>query len=511
MAFLFKHMKKTALSATRRLDYGQWYQDVISAAELAEHSMTRGCMILKPWGYALWERCQKVLDFKLKDTDHQNVYFPLLIPLSCFQKEASHIEGFAKECAVVTHHRLKANAAGQLVPDGLLEEPYVIRPTSEMIIGEAFSRWIESYRDLPILINQWANVMRWEMRTRLFLRTAEILWQEGHTAHATKTEAMDETLKILYLYEDFMKEILAIPVITGSKPVVERFPGAMETYTLEAMTQNGKALQAGTSHFMGQNFARACDITFLNKAGSQEHAWTTSWGVTTRLIGALIMSHADDNGLVLPANLAPYHVVILPMIKGQETDQSLLEYCERLKTELQSLQYEGEAIRVHIDRRDKRGGEKNWSWIKKGVPIRLEIGAREVDGDQVCMSIRQKDADPTVKTTILRETFVSSVQTILQTQHQTLWDTALAERTQQTQFVDSEAMLKAICLKFKADEEEQSPGFLECYLADSPEIGDRLKLYGLTPRCMPLKRAETGTCILTGQLNAPLMLVAKAY
>ena len=503
-------MQKTALSATRRLDYGQWYQDVISAAELAEHSMTRGCMILKPWGYALWERCQKVLDQKLKDTGHQNVYFPLLIPLSCFQKEADHIAGFAKECAVVTHHRLKSNELGQLVPDGLLEEPYIIRPTSEMIIGDAFSRWVESYRDLPVLINQWANVMRWEMRTRLFIRTTEILWQEGHTAHATAAEAVDETLKILYLYQDFLKDTLAIPVITGSKPTVERFPGAVDTYTIEAMTQNGKALQAGTSHFMGQNFAHACNITFLNKVGTQEHAWTTSWGVTTRLIGALIMAHADDNGLVVPANLAPYHIVILPMIKGQDSDQPILDFCEKLKTQLQATQYAGEPIRVYVDLRDKRGGDKNWSWIKKGVPIRLEIGAREVQNDQVCTSIRQKDRAPGEKTTIMRAELLNSISNLLITQQKTLWDLAIAERTQQTRFIDSAAMLEKVCREFK-EEEEKSPGFLECYLADCAEIGDLLKTYGLTPRCIPLGRNEKGTCILTGQEHSPLMIVAKAY
>ncbi len=505
------NMQKTALDSTRQSDYGQWYQDVIQAADLAEHSMSRGSMILKPWGYALWERCQQILDKKFKATGHQNAYFPLLIPLSCFQKEADHIAGFAKECAVVTHHRLKSNADGKLVPDGELEEPYIIRPTSEMIIGEAFSRWVESYRDLPVLINQWANVMRWEMRTRLFIRTTEILWQEGHTAHATAEEARSETLMILDVYRDFLKEVMALPVLQGEKPAVERFPGAVETYTIEAMTQNGKALQAGTSHFMGQNFAHACNIQFLNKTGQQEHAWTTSWGVTTRLIGALIMAHSDDNGLVLPANLAPYHIVILPMVKGQESDSAGLEYCANLKNSLEQVLYAGEPIRVHIDSRDRRGGEKSWSWIKKGVPVRMEIGARDLQNDQVCWSVRMKDASPTEKTMQSRQEFLSSIADVLRNQHQALWDNAITERQAQTQFVQSKAQLEAICQKFREDD-EKSPGFLECFLADCAEIGDLLKAYQLTPRCIPLGRQEErGTCLLTGKPDSPLMIVAKAY
>jgi prolyl-tRNA synthetase len=361
----------TAISPTREEDYPEWYQQVIKAADLAEASPVRGCMVIKPWGYAVWENMQRVLDTMFKDTGHQNAYFPLFIPISFLEKEAEHVEGFAKECAVVTHHRLEHGADGRLVPAGPLDEPYIVRPTSETIVGAMYAKWIQSYRDLPILINQWANVVRWEMRTRMFLRTTEFLWQEGHTAHATEQEAQEETRLMLRVYAEFAEQYMAMPVIQGEKSAGERFPGAVSTLSIEAMMQDRKALQAGTSHFLGQNFARVQDIKFQNQSGQEVYAWTTSWGVSTRLIGALLMTHSDDNGLVLPPRLAPQQVVILPIYRDDQQRANVLEYCQSLRQELQAVDYCGGKVRVAIDDRDVRGGEKNWYHIKRGVPLRV--------------------------------------------------------------------------------------------------------------------------------------------
>src|SRR6478609_5753022 len=329
-------MAKTAITPTRADDYPEWFQQVIKAADLAENSDVRGCMVIKPWGWAIWENIQQGLDGMFKATGHENAYFPLFIPLSFLQKEADHVEGFAKECAVVTHHRLVPNAEGKLIPDpnSQLDEPLIVRPTSETIIGSMYAKWVQSYRDLPILINQWANVVRWEMRTRLFLRTAEFLWQEGHTAHATESEAVKETRKMLDVYADFAENWMAVPVIKGEKTAGERFPGADRTYSIEAMMQDRKALQAGTSHFLGQNFARASNIQFLGADGAQQFAWTTSWGVTTRLIGAILMTHSDDDGFVLPPRLAPQHVVIVPIFRSDDEKARVLEYCRKVAAEL---------------------------------------------------------------------------------------------------------------------------------------------------------------------------------
>ncbi len=365
---------KNAISPSRNEDFAAWYQQVIKNADLAEHSCVKGCMIIKPWGYAIWENIQKILDKEIKKTGHQNVYFPLFIPLSFFEKEAKHVEGFAKECAVVTHCRLK-NENGSLVPDSKLEEPLIVRPTSEMLIGDSFSKWIQSYRDLPVLINQWANVVRWEMRTRLFLRSTEFLWQEGHTAHATKQEALDETVKMLNVYKDFVTDHLAIYPLCGEKTQQEKFPGADITFALEAMMQDKKALQLGTSHFLGQNFAISNNIKFKDKDEQDRFAWTTSWGITTRLIGAIIMTHSDDNGLVLPPNISPYQVVILPIIHNEDDKKDVLTYCRDIKDKLN--------VEVFIDDKDIRGGQKKWQWIKKGVPILLEIGKRDIEKDMV--------------------------------------------------------------------------------------------------------------------------------
>ena len=398
---------KTAISPTRAEDYPQWYQQVVRAADLAENSDVRGCMVIKPWGYAIWELMQADLDRRFKETGHKNAYFPLFIPKSYLEKEAEHVEGFAKECAVVTHHRLEDDGEGGLKPAGELDEPLVVRPTSETIIGASFAKWVESYRDLPLLINQWANVVRWELRTRLFLRTAEFLWQEGHTAHATEAEAIEETEKMHGVYADFAESVMAMPVIKGAKPEHERFPGALETLSIESMMQDKKALQAGTSHFLGQNFAKAQDISFLGEDNQQHHAWTTSWGVSTRLVGGLIMTHSDDDGLVLPPKLAPAHVVIMPITFKADDPDAVLAYCKQLESDLKATMYDGQPVRVELDARDLRGGEKTWGWVKKGVPIRLEIGQRDMADDSVFMA--RRDQSPKDKAGVKRADFLASV------------------------------------------------------------------------------------------------------
>jgi len=382
----------TAIQPTRAQDFPEWYQQVIAAADLAENSEVRGCMVIKPWGYGLWERIQQPLDRMFKETGHENAYFPLFIPLSYLEKEAAHVEGFAKECAVVTHHRLEAGPDGKLVPAGKLTEPLIIRPTSETIIGAAYARWVQSYRDLPILINQWANVVRWEMRPRLFLRTAEFLWQEGHTAHETSAEAIEETEKMLKVYESFAKDYLAIPVLTGEKSESERFPGAVRTLCIESMVQDRKSVQAGTSHYLGQNFSKASGISFANRNNEPEFAYTTSWGVSTRLIGTLLMAHSDDNGLVLPPKVAPAQIVILPVTPKDDSKAQVLEACEKLARELRMQSLDGELLRIKIDTRDKAGGAKSWDWIKKGVPLRVEIGPRDLAAGTVFVGRRDQDA-----------------------------------------------------------------------------------------------------------------------
>ncbi|MDP7017568.1 MAG: proline--tRNA ligase, partial [Pirellulaceae bacterium] len=402
--------KKNAIQPSRADDYPEWYQQVIKSADLAENSDVRGCMVIKPWGYAIWENMQRVLDGMFKDTGHENAYFPLFIPMSFLEKEAEHVEGFAKECAVVTHHRLEPGPEGGLVPAGKLEEPLIVRPTSETIIGSTFARWVQSYRDLPILLNQWANVVRWEMRTRMFLRTAEFLWQEGHTVHATEAEAVAETDQMLGVYAKFAEEYMAMPVICGEKPACERFPGAVNTLSIEAMMQDRKALQAGTSHFLGQNFARAQEIKFSDQNGEEVYAWTTSWGVSTRLVGALIMTHGDDDGLVLPPRLAPKHVVLLPIYRKDEERPQVLEYCDSLRRELEQQTYDGAPVRVIVDDRDLRGGEKAWQHVKKGVPLKAEIGPRDIANDGVFLSRR----DTMEKSATPRAEFVANVGSLLE-------------------------------------------------------------------------------------------------
>lgn len=500
-------MVKTAINPTRQENYPEWYQQVIKAADMAENSPVRGCMVIKPWGYAIWENIQKELDQRLKATGHSNAYFPLLIPLSQLEKEAQHIEGFAKECAVVTHHRLINDGHGKLKPDGLLEEPLIIRPTSETMIGSVFSKWVHSYRDLPLLINQWANVMRWEMRTRLFLRSSEFLWQEGHTAHATEEEAREETLKILDLYENFVKDVLAIPVIKGEKTESERFPGAVSTYCIEAMMQDGKALQAGTSHFLGQNFSKAYDIQFLNRKGETCHAWTTSWGVSTRLIGGLIMSHSDDNGLVLPPKVAPYHVIIIPMCKSEDEQQDISVFCHNLATAINKKYIFGEAIRVHIDSRDIRGGEKKWQWVKKGVPIILEIGKNEIAEGRVSILKRNCLSEKKVETEITA--LLDNLSTILEDIQNDMFQTAQARLDNNLISVDD---IKDFTDLLKPDSDSTDNKFIYCFSSDNNQVEDIIKPFKITARCVPFGQENSeGKCIFTGEKVSRKIIFAKAY
>ncbi|MEM8945483.1 MAG: proline--tRNA ligase [Planctomycetota bacterium] len=496
---------KNAISPTRAENYPDWYQQVVKAADLAENSDVRGCMVIKPWGYAIWENIQRQLDDMFKATGHENAYFPLFIPMSFLEKEAEHVEGFAKECAVVTHHRLEPDGEGGLqpAPSAKLEEPLIVRPTSETIIGATFARWAQSYRDLPILINQWANVVRWELRTRMFLRTAEFLWQEGHTVHATSNEAIDETRKILEVYADFAEQYMAMPVIKGKKTDGERFPGAEATYSIEAMMQDRKALQAGTSHFLGQNFAKAQEIKFQNQEGQEVYAWTTSWGVSTRLVGGLIMTHSDDDGLVLPPKLAPAHAVILPMYKSDDERATVLAYCEKLKTDLQAQRFDDAPVRVRIDDRDIRGGEKKWQWVKRGVPLSITVGPRDIENGGVFVLRRDVGGkgDPAS-----RDKFVANVGATLGEIQQTLFDRAAEARDAASVEIDTLDEFE----KFFAD---GSPGGLAyCHFVDGPEMESKVKAMKVTPRCVPIDAPEEpGKCIFTGRDSTRRGVFARAY
>jgi len=501
----------TALSQKRSDNYPEWYQEVIKVADLAEHSPVRGCMVIKPWGYALWENMQRYLDVQFKETGVQNAYFPLFIPLSFLQKEAEHVEGFAKECAVVTHHRLEKGKDGQLVPAGELDEPLIVRPTSEMIIGKMFSKWIVSYRDLPLLINQWANVVRWEMRTRLFLRTTEFLWQEGHTAHSTADEAMEKTREMLKVYAHFSEEVLAIPCIRGEKTPSERFPGAVSTYTIEGMMQDRKALQLGTSHFLGQNFAKGSNITFRDVDGETRHAWTTSWGMTTRMIGALIMAHSDDDGLVLPPRIAPHHVVLIPVIHKEETRGEVLEYTHKLARELRHLMYHGEAVRVHVDERDLRGGEKTWSWVKKGVPLRIEVGPRDIAADKLPLFRRDRPHKENVQ--FSRGELVARVTEILDEVQQKLQKDATEYRNSHIKRIDSKEEFYAYFTPKNSQSPEIHGGFAFSHWSGEEEVEKQVKEdLGVTIRCIPFDSPpEEGACVISGKKSRQRVIYAKAY
>ncbi len=503
--------KRTAITPTRNDDYPEWYQQIIKAADLAQSSPVRGCMVIKPWGYSLWENIQRVLDQKFKETGHQNAYFPLFIPLSYIQKEAKHVEGFAKECAVVTHHRLVGDGEGNLKPDGELEEPLVVRPTSETIIGEMYAKWVQSYRDLPVLINQWANVVRWEMRPRLFLRTSEFLWQEGHTAHATKEEAIEETKLILDLYADFAKNYMAMPVHKGEKTEAERFPGADITYSIEAMMQDRKALQAGTSHFLGQNFAKAAQIKYLSAEGKEEFAWTTSWGVSTRLVGGLIMTHGDDDGLILPPRLAPSHLAILPIVHKEETRAEVMEYCEKLRDALQNVTFDGKPIKIEFDTREMQGGDKVWSWIKKGIPLWAEVGPRDVKSNSVFVG--RRDLGKSGCKGISFDEFVKTVPQLLEDIQSSLYNRALAYREEHTQPINSKSDFYDYFSPKNKEKPEIHGGFALCHWCQDSELEKQISdELNVTIRNMPLEfQGEEGTCIFTGKPSKQKVIFSKAY
>ncbi len=485
---------------TRDEDYSKWYNELVLRADLAENSAVRGMMVIKPYGYAIWEKMQAELDRMFKETGHENAYFPLLIPKSFFSKEASHVEGFAKECAVVTHYRLKnaEDGSGIAVDESAkLEEELIVRPTSETIIWDTYKRWVQSYRDLPLLINQWANVVRWEMRTRLFLRTTEFLWQEGHTAHATKEEALEEAEKMHEVYTHFAEDFMAIPIIKGRKSENERFAGALETFTIEALMQDGKALQAGTSHFLGQNFAKAFDVKFATKEGSLEHVWATSWGVTTRLIGALIMTHSDDSGLVLPPNLAPHQVVIVPIYKTEEQLEAISEKAEAIMKDLRS-----KGIRVKYDNRTThKPGWKFAEYELKGVPVRLAIGPRDLENGTIEVARR----DTFEKTSVDQTAIVETLSNLLTDIQESLFSKALKFRDDHITEVNSFEKFKEVL--------DNKGGFVSAHWDGTVETEKKIKdLTKATLRCIPNDvKEEQGVCVLTGKPSSRRVLFAKAY
>jgi prolyl-tRNA synthetase len=502
---------KTAITPRRDEDFPEWYQQVIRAAELAEPSDVRGCMVIRPWGYGIWENMQRQLDAMFRATGHRNAYFPLFIPLSYFAKEAEHVEGFAKECAVVTHSRLEVDADGKLKPSSELTEPLVVRPTSETIIGASYAKWVQSYRDLPILINQWANVVRWEMRPRLFLRTTEFLWQEGHTVHETEAEARAETRQMLDVYERFVRDHLAIPVFSGEKSESERFPGAVQTLSIEAMVQDRKAIQAGTSHFLGQNFARSSGIQFQSREGKQEFGWTTSWGMSTRLVGTLVMTHADDDGLVLPPRIASTQIVILPISPKEDTRAAVFEACDKLARSLREKRYADFPIEVEVDRRDLGGGVKNWEWIKKGVPLRVEIGPRDLEKNSVAVSRRDQAVKD--KQFMPMEEFAARAPEILVSIQQNLLERAKTFSEESTRKIDSKKEFYDFFTPKNSAKPEIHGGFALAHWNGSREIEEQIKSdLKVTIRVIPLDDgAEPGQCIFTGEPSARRVIWAKSY
>ncbi len=510
-------MIKHALSVTRDADFAQWYQTVVAEADMAEESGVRGCMVIRPWGYGIWERIQRLLDDRIKATGHENCHFPLFIPLSYFAKEAEHVDGFAKEMAVVTHHRLVADGKGGLVPDpeAKLEEPLVVRPTSETVIGTAFARWVQSWRDLPVLINQWANVVRWEMRTRMFLRTSEFLWQEGHTAHATAGEAREETQRMLEVYRSFAEDDLALPVVAGEKPENERFPGAVATFSIEAMMQDGKALQAGTSHFLGTNFAHAQNIRFQNAEGELEFANTTSWGVSTRMIGGVIMVHGDDDGLRVPPKIAPWQIVIVPMLRDQPEDEAIVGYCRDLQGELAKLSALGEPVRVLLDLKPAKAANKRWGWVKKGAPVVIEVGGRDVAGGNVSVLRRDRlyrDDGKLDSAITPRDAFVDAAAAMLEDIQRGLHAEAKARLDANIARVDDWAGIEA---RFASS--ASKPGWADVAWsrptgAALEKVVERLKTLKLTIRNAPMDQgAIDGPCVFTGALAVERVLIGRAY
>ncbi|WP_240704665.1 proline--tRNA ligase [Croceicoccus sediminis] len=506
-----------ALDITREADFAGWYQAVIAQADMAEESGVRGCMVIKPWGYGIWERIQRVLDDAIKATGHQNCYFPLFIPLSYFAKEAEHVEGFAKEMAVVTHHRLKSEDGTLVVdPEAKLEEPLVVRPTSETVIGQAMSRWIQSWRDLPLLTNQWANVVRWEMRTRMFLRTSEFLWQEGHTAHATKEEALEHTLQSLEIYRSFAEDVMAMPVIAGEKPENERFPGAVATYSIEAMMQDGKALQAGTSHYLGTGFAEAANIQYQDKEGQQTLCHTTSFGMSTRMIGGMIMTHGDDDGLRVPPRLAPHQIVIVPMLREKEGDAEVLAYCEHVRKALAEHDAFREPVRVLLDSRPGKSSQKRWDWVRKGAPIIVEVGPRDMENGKVAVLRRDRlwreDGKPDFDFAE-RDDFIFSAASTLESIQSALYEEALKRRDENIRH-DIETF-EALAEHF--GESAKKPGWVQ--IAWSRPTGDaleavveKLKSLKLTIRNTPMDADKPEKpCFFTGEEAVETIYVGRAY
>ncbi len=509
-------MIKHALNVTRAQNFAGWYQEVISEADLAEESGVRGCMVIRPWGYGIWERIQKLMDAEIKAAGVENCYFPLFIPLSFFEKEADHVDGFAKEMAVVTHHRLIGDGKGKLIPDpnSKLEEPLVVRPTSETVIGAAMSRWVQSWRDLPLMVNQWANVVRWEMRTRMFLRTSEFLWQEGHTAHADKADAMAETMRALEMYRAFAEGPLAMPVVAGEKPENERFPGAVATYSIEAMMQDGKALQAGTSHYLGTGFAEASGIKYQDKDGGQQYAHTTSWGVSTRMIGGVIMTHGDDDGLRCPPQIAPHQIVIVPMLRDTDEDEAVLEYCRSLRIELLEHSAFGEPLRVLLDTKAIKASNKRWAWVKKGAPIIVEVGPRDVGEGKTAVLRRDrlyKDDGKLATAFTPREEFVAAAAAMLEEIQSGLYNEA---KTRMEANIRRD--VTDLAAHFSGDEAGFA-GWVEVQWARPTgaaldKIVEQLKALKLTMRNSPLNAASAdGNCFFTGELAVERILIGRTY
>lgn len=506
-----------ALSTTREENFAAWYQDIITQADLAEESGVRGCMVIRPWGYGIWERIQKLMDVEIKASGAENCYFPLFIPLNYFEKEADHVDGFAKEMAVVTHHRLVADNKGKLVPDpaSKLEEPLVVRPTSETVIGAAMARWIQSWRNLPLKVNQWANVVRWEMRTRMFLRTSEFLWQEGHTAHADKADAIEETLRGLEMYRAFAEGPLAMPVIAGEKPENERFPGAVATYSIEAMMQDGKALQAGTSHYLGTGFSQAAGIKYQDKEGQQQYCHTTSWGVSTRLIGGVIMTHGDDDGLCCPPQIAPHQIVIIPLLREKDADEdaAVLEYARGLYSELAGQHVFDEPVRVHLDASPEKASNKRWSWVKKGAPLVIEVGPRDVDKGNVAMLRRdklRKEGGKLATGFPARDEFIGMASGVLTEIQDGLYAAAKAR-------IDGNVHRDISDLKEFYSSGEKYPGWVELQWSKPTgealeQIVEQLKELKLTMRNVPQDAAPAdGKCHFTGEDAVERILVGRAY
>lgn len=504
-----------ALKNSRKQNYPEWYQSVVAEADMAENSVSPGCMVIKSWGYGIWERIQHEMDYRFKETGHENYYFPLFIPLSFFQKEADHVEGFAKEMAVVTHSRL-VNEDGKLKPASELDEPLIVRPTSETIIADSFSKWVKSYRDLPILLNQWANVVRWEMRPRLFLRTREFLWQEGHTVHATAKEAEAETTKMLNVYKEVSEDVLAMPVIAGRKPEHEKFPGAVDTYCIEAMMQDGKALQAGTSHFLGQNFAKSADIKFVNQNNEQEYAYTTSWGVSTRLIGGVIMSHADDEGMVVPPRIAPYQIIFIPLIKKNDDAAKIMAYIENIQAQLKNKTAFGERLRTKIDSRDKSSVDKVWEWVRKGAPMICEIGARDIENGGLMVKERIFFGQPDGKKILKTEEFAATAGERLEFLQHEMFKRA-KERLEQNIRTDIKtpeefAAYFANGNEWIEDGKQGKVAFVRGKWCADPATEELLKAMKITIRCIPFDQSgTTGKCLLTGKDATLDVIYARSY